>query len=518
MKTMKNLAEMMLMSIAVAAVTVSFTACSDDDLTDNENGKTVITANEGDPLLEPLGLVYTDFITPNDVTILSADTTEICVSKAYADKMGIANFVNHPMGIWDKKENAAYLRRATEQRLVGDRYILKVKRSSIAEVVGNRNLTLNTSLYYNPDAAVTRASAMGVSEEAAKYIDEKNVVHPAAVTINSLPGEEGMTRGAVADYGTFTVEEIFKGEMDAATRWDPFSWIKDKIVDGYNYVKDKTSYTIDAPKRTYSIMHHKSELKRDMKFECGPEKDDSISVKFSCPIQFDLDYTLEVHAKGSIETVWVPKLNYLETYFDGYLGLNPELTLGFSKDITLPKDKQRVTLAKLGGIGVTFMIGIVPVHIDFDPSIYLKLTASLEGSAYIGVNYSFATKFRAGVKYSGGWSGIANGEIVKNDFDFIKPTAKLEAKAGVGLMIGVDVIIDKVAGPTLNVGPQVNADATLSYTRWTDGGNWDFKAKATAGCGGEVGAKIKIFGYELADWKCPFDIGPQKTIFEYPKK
>ena len=148
MKTNKNLVNLMLMSI-VATVTVSFTACS-DDIIDDRNGDSLIIATEGEKLEEPIGLVYKDFITPSDVTILNADTTEIAVSKALADKKGITNFVNHPMGIWDAKNHDSYLRRATEQRLVGDRYILKVKRSSLAEVIGGRDLVLNTGLYYNP--------------------------------------------------------------------------------------------------------------------------------------------------------------------------------------------------------------------------------------------------------------------------------------------------------------------------------------------------------------------------------
>ena len=121
------------------------------------------------------------------------------------------------------------------------------------------------------------------------------------------------------------------------------------------------------------------------------------------------------------------------------------------------------------------------------------------------------------MKYNGSWSSISNGEIVKNEFNLIKPNVALKAKAGVGLMFGIDVIIDKIAGLSIAMGPQVNAKASLTYSYWKEGGEWGFKAKATAGCGGEVGAKIKVFGYELAEWKCPFEIGPQKTIFEYPK-
>jgi hypothetical protein len=37
-----------------------------------------------------------------------------------------------------------------------------------------------------------------------------------------------------------------------------------------------------------------------------------------------------------------------------------------------------------------------------------------------------------------------------------------------------------------------------------------------AGVGGEVGAKLKIFGFEIADWRTYFDIGPQWTIFKFP--
>ena len=484
MKTNKNLANLMLMSI-VATITVSFTACS-DDVIDEKNGDSVIIAKEGEKLGAPIGLVYKDFITPSDVTILNADTTEIAVSKAFADKKGITNFVNRPMGIWDAKNHDSYLRRATEQRLVGDRYILKVKRSSLAEVIGDRELVLNTGLYYNPETATTRAADTGMPEEAAKYIDEHNIIHPAAISFKPIEGNN--TRAAADGYETIVIEDFFN-EAPCTRSWfsDAWDWVKKKVSDATDYVVEKTTYTIDGDKKTYNVIRHKSELKKDMK------------------------------AKGDISTAMIPKLNYLETYFDGYFAMNPNLTVGFSKKVSLPKDKQRVNLCKVSGIGVTFMIGIVPVHIDFDPSVYLKFTAELEGSAKIGIDYNFATQFRAGVKYNNGWSGISNGEIVKNEFSLIKPNVGLDAKAGVGLMLGVDVIIDKIAGPSIALGPQVNAKANLTYSYWKDGGEWDFKAKATAGVAGEVGAKIKVFGYELADWKWPFELGPQKTIFEYPK-
>lgn len=98
------------------------------------------------------------------------------------------------MGIWDAKEDAAYLRRATEQRLVGDRYILKVVRSNIAEVIGNQDVTLNTRIYFNRNASATRSG--GMEMPGAKYIDGQNVIHPAAITFITPSDENGTTRGA----------------------------------------------------------------------------------------------------------------------------------------------------------------------------------------------------------------------------------------------------------------------------------------------------------------------------------
>ena len=82
-----------LLSLLMLGAAAVFTACSDDD---DKGDPNVIKAGENDPLGTPIGLVYTDFITENDV-VHNADTTELTISKALADKKGITNFVNRPM-------------------------------------------------------------------------------------------------------------------------------------------------------------------------------------------------------------------------------------------------------------------------------------------------------------------------------------------------------------------------------------------------------------------------------------
>ena len=91
----KNRILSLLMMAAMLATTAVFTACSsDDDAPEKEPDKP--DTGEGIKLGEPIGLVYTDFLTETDV-IHNADTTELRISKALADKKGITDFVNRPL-------------------------------------------------------------------------------------------------------------------------------------------------------------------------------------------------------------------------------------------------------------------------------------------------------------------------------------------------------------------------------------------------------------------------------------
>ena len=113
MTTKKNLVKSMLMSILTAGIygfAFAFTACSDDELANAnsmEDGSDKI-GNYAD--FEPYGLTYHNFDNADDVQILNADTTEIAVRKSLADKLGITNFENHPLGIWDDPSHLAQKR------------------------------------------------------------------------------------------------------------------------------------------------------------------------------------------------------------------------------------------------------------------------------------------------------------------------------------------------------------------------------------------------------------------------
>ena len=551
MATKKNLVKSMLMSVATAGIfsfSFVFTSCNDDDILESGVTPPDMEQEYNGPLQEPYGLSFYDFVTSNDVTILNADTTQISVSKALADKMGIQSFLGHPMGIWDHPEHRAYLRRATKEKLEGDRYILQVIPSSIAEVLaGNdKEYKLSTELYVNTDPASTRTRAIenNTPEFAARYIDEKNVIHPIAITFRRAEGDQrALTRNAAAEngiYGTYLPDQLLGLQDDPATRgldddiWNFIkkgaeavgNWFKDIAVGTVEWfkaqakamekwLKENTKYDINWDKHN-TLINIDSKVDTKVPIQCGKDSKDTINVYVKAPVKFNLNYTLLLQADGS--AVEKPHLRRFEASVDGRFNFEPEVRLGFNGKLELPKDKQKIDLVELDGVTVIFYIGYVPFCVDFNPSLYLKLKAEVEGKATMGVKYEFDSWFKGGIKYDGYGDpkGISESKVTKSKVSFIKPTAEFNASAGVGLMFGCEMIIDKLVGPELAVGPQLKADAGLTLTPF-EKDPVNFEASVDFGLTGEVGAKLKVWKWDIAEWNVDLDFGLNWNIYKYPK-
>ena len=551
MATKKNLVKSMLMSVATAGIfsfSFVFTSCNDDDILESGVTPPDMEQEYNGPLQEPYGLSFYDFVTSNDVTILNADTTQISISKALADKMGIQSFLGHPMGIWDHPEHRAYLRRATKEKLEGDRYILQVIPSSIAEVLtGNdKEYKLSTELYVNTDPASTRTRAIenNTPEFAARYIDEKNVIHPIAITFRRAEGDQrALTRNAAAEngiYGTYLPDQLLGLQDDPATRgldddiWNFIkkgaeavgNWFKDIAVGTVEWfkaqakamekwLKENTQYDINWDKHN-TLINIDSKVDTKVPIQCGKDSKDTINVYVKAPVKFNLNYTLLLQADGS--AVEKPHLRRFEASVDGRFNFEPEVRLGFNGKLELPKDKQKIDLVELDGVTVIFYIGYVPFCVDFNPSLYLKLKAEVEGKATTGVKYEFDSWFKGGILYEGYGDprGINESKVTKSKVSFIKPTAEFNASAGVGLMFGCEMIIDKLVGPELAVGPQLKADAGLTLTPF-EKDPVNFEASVDFGLIGEVGAKLKVWKWDIAEWNVDLDFGLNWNIYKYPK-
>ena len=550
MTTKKNLVKLALMSTLTAGImsfSFALTSCSDDDILANEVMPPEMGQEYDGPLQEPYGLSFYDFETTEDVTILNADTTQISVSKALADKMGIQSFLGHPMGIWDNPEHRAYLRRATKEKLEGDRYILQVIPSSIAEVLaGNdKEYQLSTELYVNNDPASTRTRAAenNTSEFAARYIDENNVIHPMVITYRRAEGDQsGMTRSATEEegiYGTYLPEQLLGMQDDPATRewyddaWGfvqkvcgkvsntfkdiavgTVEWFKKQTQELEKWLNEHTEYDINWSENN-TLINIDSSLDKKIPIQMGEDSKDTINVYVKAPVKFNLNYNLVLQADGSV--VKAPNLRRFEASVDGRFNFEPEVRIGFNGKLKLPEDKQKMKLVEFDGITVVFTIGYVPFSVDFNPSMFLKFDAELGGKATMGVKYEFDSWFKGGILYKGYGDpmAITESKVTKSKVSFITPTAEFTAKAGVGLMFGCDIIIDKLAGPEIAVGPKLEAKAGLTFAP-LEKDPVDFKASVDFSFAGEVGAKIKVWKWELAEWNVDLDFGLNKNLFTYP--
>ena len=532
MKKNSVLVKSMFMNILTAgifSISFAFTACSADDDLINENpldNNQVITVDEEDGIKRPIGLVYKDFITSDDVQILNADTTQIAVSKALADKLGIKDFVSRPMGIWQSLDERAYLRRATAQKLVGDKYILTVVRSGLGEVLMGQDYELSTSIFVNPNAGTTR----GADGSTDKYTDSNNVLHPAAVSINSMVGANGqITRGADGrGFGTLTAEQIMNGETFDGGQTRGF------LSDIYNAIKNAATFIDNVRKNGLNINgeDHGKVLNLngtitppDIHATFGDQKGDTLNIKSKVPYNISLDYYLKLNSKAKIKSVWQMwdewtlnpidyKCNYFEGRLDGEFSIAPQMTIGVGGKAELPEDMQDHKICDLQEITFTFMAGVVPVAIVVQPHLDLHVNVGVGGKIYTGVKYEYASEFSVGMKYQNGWQPISKYETTKNEFSFIKPTGSFSAEAEAGITLGCDVMIDGLVGPTLSVGPMFKAGLEGKVAPF-DKTPFTFEAAVTAGIYGKAGAKLKLWKIELLKAEADFNFGPEWVIWSY---
>ena len=499
MTTKKNLVKSMLMSIATAGIfsfSFAFTSCSDDVNDLGTPGGEFETSTPGDySQYEPYGLTYHNFDSEDDVQILNADTTEIAVKKSLADKLGITNFENHPIGIWDSPSHMAYGRKGLKQELVGDIYIIKVGKVTTAELIGDKAAQISTDLYVNEDAqaVATRAAEDNIPEFAAKYVDENNMVHPAAILYTDPYGYD-------KDYH-------LEGDMPSA------SATRAAQTGEYQYATPEELLKDTRASIHPRILSIDSELKFDKKFELGECKGDSINIAGKIPVEFNLNYFLTLNA--GIKWAGIipyPAIKKFETGFDGNFGFHPEFTIGFSKEFKLPDDKEKVKLASFRGYTFTFVIGVIPVAITVNPNLYLKFDASVKGSAHLKCKYDYSNRFKAGCRYEGKWSTFKEFEELENEFTMFQPELEFSAEAGVGLFLAADVKIYDVVGPEIGVGPRLGAEASININ--PNGIDWNAEVKLTVQAW--AGAKIEILGYELAEWHTTFDIVGPWTLLKFP--
>ena len=86
-------------------------------------------------------------------------------------------------------------------------------------------------------------------------------------------------------------------------------------------------------------------------------------------------------------------------------------------------------------------------------------------------------------------------------------------------MLGVDILIDKCAGPKLAIGPKVKAEAEMTFAPLDEQKPLSFEASLKAGIYADLGVQLKFWKINVAEWNTTFNMVPEKKLwgYEYPK-
>ena len=141
-----------LWAMAFIVACFGFTACSDD-------GEALPGGGEPDAASEDtIGIVfsYDKFLTPEDVEIMSADTTVISVSRAFVESQEIAVEAGKAVCIWRTMDTKPFIRIITGVTDNGSKLILTTEPGDMGDMWNNLDIKMDTELYVDNAAQAPR--------------------------------------------------------------------------------------------------------------------------------------------------------------------------------------------------------------------------------------------------------------------------------------------------------------------------------------------------------------------------
>lgn len=445
---------------AIALVLITLAGCK-------KNNPDEVKPVETDPFV----MVYEDFITPDDVKIISADTTTISVSTRYMEKMGITNVNDRTVTIWRSIGTVPFVRIINDSKVENDRIILSTVKGEFSDMFKDVDIKLDTDLYINKDYVPTKVTRSGsdleVDDVSAKYTDEDGVIHPAVFI--------------------FEPDEYSDDLVKVATKSESESF----------YV---TAEELMEDNLTLDLVSLNSDFKIDLKFP------NDTTEKFALHLLGKVGMSAKLSAFVNVK-VGRGGLEKFEAGLKGSTEYNARLSIALMYFV---HDKYNHPLATLGKKTTVFWVGPVPVPFTFQAKLNQKTEVKTTGAAHILASGKYRTEFETGCRYlsNAGWQELGSGKETTKHFSFdgFEGTAKLEAKSG--LYIEASVSIAGSAGPFIACGPSLSGQAEITSTFLPGEDKLTVKAQcgAYAELGVILGARVTLLGHPLVEWLTNFSL------------
>lgn len=424
-----------------------------------------------DEVLEPFAMVYSDFILPDDVQILTSDTTKISISEDFVKKMGIEKFEGRAVSIWRTINTPPFFRKITATAKEGNRLILTTVRGEMADMFENLDVEMESDLYINRNFTPTKvtrgASNIEVDDVSGKYIDEDGVIHPAVIIVEPYQSQPSalhqslVTRAGVTDTKNYyTAEELLQSNV------------------------------------SFDIFRVKTAIEFEKNLD---EDDDDIPLKFMGVAGVEAYLSAELGIKIS----WF-RLKKFEASVSGGAKLEAKLGVGIAEEW---KKEWKTTLMSFGKTHLVFWVGIIPVPFTVEPKIEHKTKAKAEASVQILTTTKIESSFKVGCRYAdGGWRDIGEPSRFDKSFTVDGLVGSASVEASTGIYITTDLLLLGSVGPSVSVGPEVGIGGSIESKIGPEEVSTTFDAEAYVGIMGELGAKAEFLGYSLGEWKTKFSL------------
>lgn len=423
-------------------------SCSDDgDLLPGGDGGDGTGADS-------IGLVfsYDKFLTPDDVQIVSADTSVIAVSRAFLESQNIEVTPGRAVCIWRTINTEPFIRIVDGVRDDGTTLTLTTRSGDMGDMWADLDIKMDTELYVDSTVQSPPLRAEGAVGPAGvdfrRYMDADSVLHPAViiVTDDSLINAGGSPQA-------FTAEELLAENSR-------FSFLDIHIKD------------------------------------CKANIPISTHGKFFINFLFNAEAGLNLEAK-----VKRFKLKKFECSLSGYV--QTSLTAGVEISKPAQPLKKDIELAKFPRYTAVFWCGPIPVAVSLNSGLKWINEALFSAQGTVSATASVRADYKEGVIYEGGWNAVSSSSVTTSA-GLDKVETSISGRLTSGVMLFANVMLYGCAGPEIGIGPYVesNVKAAVNWTETPP--TVHLTTDGTINVGGQIGAKLKIWKWTIGDWSTRF--------------
>ena len=407
---------------------------------------------------------------------MDSDTTKIEINEGLLKYLQISELKEGDvLNIWENIDCPPYIRVIDEVERSPSGYIVTTHAGNIGDIFHSFEGCFDTELFSDisdrPFRSIARSGDLtddyqyvDGEDDFEQFVDEDGKIHP---------------------FIFYTQDENNPNEFDYE--------LAEKEYD--EMIEDMLTSRVSWSKTWHIINVHKNHI------NIYPEKDEN-STPFGIFVTEG-----EFQAKADLEIYFQYNLlssNRFWAKMQGNININAPIHLRFAgKQI---KSEKEIPVFEFAPIFTAFAVGPFVLPVVIRNGFIFKYHGAINANLSMMIPFYYNSSFESGPKYDGGqWSYFKQFDWnagIDHDRLSVVPAANLSLEAGVGFYFHTGAYLGSAVGPFFEIGPQAEVAANAGIV----GNEVLFNTKGVISIGGEVGAEIKIWKFDVGKIKIPYKL------------